>query len=244
MMKKKKFNIAANGENSLIGKNRPFAVTEAHKRLRTNVIFSFPDESECRVIGVTSSMAHEGKSTTSINLAYDLLQMGKKVLLIDADMRLSRFAKVLDIDRSPGLSNLLIGESHIKEHHSELLDNLPIISCGDLPPNPTELLASRRMEVLIEALKKNYKYIVIDCPPIAAVSDALIVSRLCDGMVVVVRHEYADKRLLDDTVNQLRLNDANIIGFVMSAASSSGNKYYGRKYKKYGYYYKSNDGGK
>lgn len=220
----------------IIGKQRPFAMAEAHKRLRTNVLFSFPDESACRVIGVTSSMAHEGKSTTAINLAYDIAQAGKKVLLIDADMRLSRFAKVLDVKRSPGLSNLLVGATGSEDtvvQHSEMLGNLSIISCGSIPPNPSELLSSKRMSFLLDTLKKVYKYIIIDLPPISEVSDALIVSKLTDGMIVVVRQDYADKRLLDDVVRQLRFNDANIIGFVMTCAEQEA-KYYKKYYKKYG----------
>ncbi len=226
--------------NSAIGKSRSFAVAEAHKRLRTNVLFSFPDESECRVIGVTSTMAHEGKSTTSINLAYDIAQTGKKVLLIDADMRLSRFTKVLGIKRTPGLSNLLVGAVSDEDHviqHADMLDNLSIISCGSIPPNPSELLASKRMSALLETLKKAYKYIIIDLPPLLAVSDALIVSKLADGMLMVVRQDYVDKRYLDEVVRQLIYNDANIIGFVMTCAQREAKYYkkYNRKYKKYGY---------
>ena len=223
-----------------IGNGRPFAVSEAHKRLRTNVIFSFADKNTCRVIGVTSSMAHEGKSTTSINLGYDMLQAGKKVLVIDADMRLSQIAKSLDINTAPGLSNLLVGENNGENlvQHIPALKDLPIISCGNLPPNPSELLSSRRMEVLLETLKKTYQYIIIDLPPISAVSDALILSKLCDGMILVVRQNYVDKGLLNDTVRQLKMNNANIIGFVLTCAQA-GQKYYKyRKYGKYGKYYK------
>lgn len=241
--KKDNTEILTDEENSVIGKQRSFAMTEAHKRLRTNVLFSFPDESECRVIGVTSAMAHEGKSTTSMNLAYDIAQAGKKVLLIDADMRLSRIAKILDINRSPGLSNLLVGATGSEDNvvqHSNMLDNLSVISCGAIPPNPTELLSSKRMSILLDTLKKVYKYIIIDLPPISAVSDALIVSKLTDGMIVVVRQEYADKYLLDDAVRQLRFHEANIIGFVMTCAHRE-SKYYNKKYYKkyrgkYGYY--------
>lgn len=221
-----------------IGKNRSFAMTEAHKRLRTNVMFSFADDSECHVIGVTSAMAHEGKSTTSINLAYDLMKAGKKVLLIDADMRLSKVCKLLEITRSPGLSNMLVGKNNGENlvQHSAVQDGLPVISCGDIPPNPTELLSSKRLEIMLGALKKVYEYIVIDLPPIAEVSDAIIVSKLADGMILVVRQEFVDKRLLDDAIHQLRLSEAKIIGFVMTCAQfeSKYGKYGKYKYKKYG----------
>lgn len=221
-----------------IGPSRPFAMAEAHKRLRTNVFFSFADRNECRVIGVTSAMAHEGKSTTSINLAYDILQAGKKVLLIDADMRLSKIAGTLALNFSPGLSDLLVGENngqHLIQHAAQL-KNLSVICCGEVPPNPTELLSSQRMSVLLTTLKESYDYIIIDLPPVGAVSDALIVSKMTDGMIVVVRQDYADKKYLEDTVNQLRFNQAHIIGFVMNGTRSENRYYkYGKYGKKYGY---------
>ncbi len=219
-----------------VAENRSFGMTEAFKRLRTNVMFSFTDDSECRVIGVTSSAMHEGKSTVSINLAYDLLQAGKKVLLIDADMRLSQFAKRLGVEQEPGLSNFLVGENVGDGlfQQSDVLDGLTMIVCGSIPPNPTELLASRRMERLVEALKKAYQYIIIDLPPISQVADALIVSRMTDGIIVVVRQDFADKRLLDDTIHQLKYHDANLIGFVITSSESE-SSYYKHKYKyKYG----------
>lgn len=224
-----------------IGSNRPFAMAEAHKRLRTNVFFSFADSKGCRVIGITSAMAHEGKSTTAINLAYDILQAGKKVLLIDADMRLSKVASTLSLNFSPGLSDLLVGENngeHLVQHAAQL-KNLSVICCGEVPPNPTELLSSQRMSVLLNTLKESYDYIIIDLPPVGAVSDALIVSKLTDGIIVVVRQDYVDKKMLDDTVNQLRFNQARIIGFVMNGTGAE-KQYY--KYGKYGRKYSYNTG--
>lgn len=220
--------------STTIGNQRSFANAEAHKRLRTNVFFSFSDGKKSRVIGVTSSMAHEGKSTTAINLAYDIMKAGKRVLLIDADMRLSRVAKILELRRSPGLSNMLVGSSNGENvvQRSPVQDHLHVITCGDLPPNPTELLSSRRMEVMLETLKENYEYIIIDLPPVTEVADALIVSRMTDGIIVVVRQDYADRRLLNDTIQQLRRSEANILGFVMTCAQSE-TKYYKYKYKKY-----------
>ncbi len=221
-----------------IGPARPFSMAEAHKRLRTNVFFSFADQKECHVIGVTSAMAHEGKSTTSINLAYDILQAGKKVLLIDADMRLSKIANTLSLRFSPGLSDLLVGENNAEHlvQHAAPLKNLSVICCGEIPPNPTELLSSQRMNVLLKTLKEAYDYIIIDLPPVSTVADALIVSKLTDGMIVVVRQDFADRKLLDDTVNQLRFNQAHIIGFVMNGARPENHYYNYKKYgRKYGY---------
>ena len=223
----------------VIGSNRPFATAEAHKRLRTNVMFSFAEDSDSRVIGITSAMAHEGKTTTSINLAYDLMKAGQKVLLIDADMRMSNIVKILNVEKAPGLSNLLVGrENRINCIQScAELEGLKIISCGDIPPNPSELLSSRRMVSAIESLREKFDYIIIDLPPVAEVSDALIVSKMIDGIIIVARQDYADKRLMDDTVRQLKFQEANIIGFVMNCTHTE-NHFYGKygKYGKYGRY--------
>ena len=243
-LKKKKTNNASQVQSdysSVIGKKRPFATAEAHKRLRANVMFSFAEEADCRVIGVTSAMAHEGKTTTAINLAYDLMQAGQKVVLIDADMRMSNVVKILGIKKVPGLSDLLVGRKDDMKcvQLSEVLDGLRVISCGNIPPNPSELLSSRRMAAVIEYLKKISNYVIIDLPPIAAVSDALIVSKLTDGMIIVTRQDYADRRLVDDAVRQLQFHEANIIGFVMNCTHDE-NRYYGKykRYGKYGKYYR------
>lgn len=242
MMKSAKADKGKNGPSleevaSTIGRKRSFTMTEAHKRLRTNIMFSFADESERHIIGVTSAMAHEGKTTTSINLAYDLMKAGKRTLLIDADMRMSRIPKLLEVEASPGLSNMLVGKNEninaVKV--SALHDGLQVIPCGDIPPNPTELLSSKRFEMLLNVLKETYEYIVVDLPPVAEVSDALIASKLVDGMIVVVRQEFVDKRLLDDTIHQLNLSGARIIGLVLTCAQYK-TKYGKYKYKKSGGY--------
>ncbi len=234
---KKKNGPSIEEEAATIGKNRSFAMAEAHKRLRTNIMFSFADDSECHIIGVTSAMAHEGKTTTSINLAYDLMKAGKKTLLIDADMRLSRIPKLLEIEAAPGLSNMLVGKNDNQNVVRTITahDGLQLITCGDIPPNPTELLSSKRFELLLNALKETYEYIVVDLPPVSEVSDALIASKLVDGMIVVVRQDYVDKRLLDDTIHQLNLSGARIIGLVMTCAQYR-TKYGKYKYKKSGGY--------
>ncbi|MBQ8249173.1 MAG: CpsD/CapB family tyrosine-protein kinase [Clostridia bacterium] len=242
MMKAAKADKNKNGPSleevaSTIGRKRSFAMAEAHKRLRTNIMFSFADDSECHIIGVTSAMAHEGKTTTSINLAYDLMKAGKRTLLIDADMRMSRVPKLLEVEATPGLSNILVGKGdNINAVRASVLhDGLQVIPCGDIPPNPTELLSSKRFEILLNAFKETYEYIVIDLPPVAEVSDALIASKLVDGMIVVVRQEYVDKRLLDDTIHQLNLSGARIIGLVLTCAQYK-TKYGKYKYKKSGGY--------
>ncbi|MCI8389057.1 MAG: CpsD/CapB family tyrosine-protein kinase [Clostridiales bacterium] len=229
-----------------MGENLNFAAKEAYKRLRTNVMFSFADEKECRIIGITSSIRGEGKSTTSSNLAYSFAEMGKKVLLIDADMRLSQIHKIFEMSQSPGLSNLLAGVSNGSNivRGTEYHKNLSIISAGDTVPNPTELLSSRRMSATLELLSSKYDIIILDLPPIDAVSDALIVSGLLHGMIVVTRQNYVDKRALKSAMNQLKFHNVNVLGFVVNCVDVN-DGYYKKRYGSYargGYYYgKSTD---
>lgn len=215
-----------------IGSSLNFAAAEAYKRLRTNILFSFAGEEKCRIIGVTSSLKGEGKTTTSINLAYTLAEAGKRVLLLDADMRMSNIHKVLKIQQSPGLSNLLVGlnNAHLVQP-SGIHKNLSVITAGDIPPNPSELLNARRMQAVLNLLSEKMDLIIIDLPPVDAVADALIVSKLTDGMIVVARQNYVDKRVLDNTVRQLRFHDANILGFVVNCTEIE-KKYYKKSYYK------------
>ena len=231
-------NTGNKNSKKMLGKNLNFVASEAYKRLRTNLVFSFAGEAGCRVIGMTSSLRGEGKSTTSMNLAYTLASMNKSTLLIDADMRLSNVHKLLDLNMSPGLSNLLVGVSDGSGLivPSPLHRNLMIMTAGDTPPNPTELLSSKRMAMTIESLRSKFDYIIVDLPPVDAVADALIVSSLVDGMIVVTRANYVDKKTLDNCVNQLRYHNANILGFVVNCAEVETKTYRKNYYKNSKYY--------
>lgn len=225
--------------------NMTFAASEAYKLLRTNLLFSMP-EKPCRIVGVTSSMRGEGKSTTAANLAYTVAQSGKRVLLIDADMRLPTAHTKVGVKAAPGLSNLLAGLSHEKAaiQVSPYYENWYVLAAGDIPPNPSELLGSQRMESLLQSLSEIFDYIILDLPPINIVADALVISPWTDGLVVVVRQNYTSRRALDDCMYQIRKIGAKFLGFVMSDVSmeKSGYGRYGKygkygKYKKYGYGY-------
>lgn len=236
-------NISAAEQTEMLGEHLSFAAAEAYKLLRTNLMFALPDEQKCRVIGLTSSISGEGKSTTTINLAYSLAQMGKRVLIIEADMRMPTISKKLGLEGVRGLSNLLAGLSSGAEvmQASGLHENLWVITSGDIPPNPSELLSSERMRVTVDVLGKNFDFILLDLPPVNAVSDPLVVSRLVSGMVMVVRQNYSNRRFLSEAIRQLRFVDAKLLGFVMTGSSTAikSQKKYG---KKYGYNYDYNAG--
>ena len=222
--------------SSVVGANIGFGAAEAYKRLRTNLEFSLPDASSgCRVIGITSSLKGEGKSTTSINLAYTIAQTGKNVLLIECDLRLPTYSKILRLAPAPGFTNLLMGTADggqvLQKYGS--MDNLRIITAGDIPPNPAELLSSKRMRLAVDAMKNVADVIILDLPPVGEVTDAQIASRLTDGMVIVVRENYCNKRALDETMRQMKLAEAKILGFVMTDSNVQKKGYYKGGYGSY-----------
>lgn len=216
-----------------IGAQLNFSGAEAYKLLRTNLSFSLPDESGCKVIGVTSSLRGEGKSTTAVNLGYTMAQAGKRVLLIEADMRIPSLSKYLRVKLKPGLSNLLAGQCSGTDvlQRSGVMKDLWVLNAGDIPPNPAEMLGSRQMAEAIEAMKTCFDVILVDLPPVTAVSDALIVSKLTHGMVVVVRQGYCDRKSLDETVRKLRFTESKILGFVMTGSEIQKKSYYKKYYK-------------
>ena len=225
----------ARQQEAMLCENLSFAAAEAYKLLRTNLLFSLPDK-PCRTVGITSSVRGEGKSTTSVNLAYTLAQTGKRVLLIDGDMRLPSVATKLELSGAPGLSNLLAGLNSEKEclRRSGKLDNWYILPAGDIPPNPSELLGSERMHALLQRYEELFDYIVLDLPPVNIVVDALVVSKWTDGIAVVVRQNYSDRRALDSCMYQVKKLDAKLLGFVMTDAAVGSGSY--KSYGKYGKY--------
>lgn len=224
----------------LVGGNISFAAAEAYKLLRTKLQFSFVDESNCRVIGMSSALTGEGKSLTAVNLAYTLSQLGNSVLLIDCDMRRPSLADKLPIKKTPGLSDFLTGQALSEE----LIQFCGIkaeerafhaISSGRNPPNPMELLSSMRMEKMVKKLRETYDYVILDLPPVGEVGDALAAAKLTDGMLVVVRQNYCDRMALNDAVRQFEFVDAKILGVVFNCTSESSGGYY----KRYNRYYKN-----
>lgn len=233
----KKISSTPNDENNLIGGNISFAATEAYKLLRTKLQFSFADEKSCYVIGVSSAMAGEGKSVTASNIAYSFAELKKKVLLIDCDMRKPSIYKKLKLRKLPGLSNFLIRQEKIdnviQSYKVKNTDNsFDVITSGNTPPNPVELLNSSRMKEALETFKESYDYIILDLPPVGEVSDAMVASQLSDGMIVVARRDYGNRKAFTNALNQFEFVNSKILGIVLSCATDF-NKNYGKNYKSY-----------
>ena len=215
----------------------PYDVNEAMKLLRTNLQFCGKDK---KVIMITSTLADEGKSTVSINLCRSLAQLGSRVILVDTDMRKSVLAERFTKEKNlPGLSHLLSGRSGLEEVLVETdMENFHMILAGRVPPNPAELLSNARMQKLIEICRKEYDYVIVDCPPINLVVDAAIVAPLCDGIVLVVSSGNVPYRLAQSALDQLQATGCPILGAVLNMVDQKNEKYYYSKGYSKGYYQK------
>lgn len=230
---------------ALVGSDINFAASEAYKLLRTKLQYSFAGESTCRVIGVSSAMTGEGKSLTSVNLAYTLSQLGERVLLIDCDMRRPSLPAKLPIARKPGLSGYLSGR--VSENNLIQLCGLKedeaafhVIAAGQNPPNPVELLSSPKMAKMLKMLRNGYDYIILDLPPIGEVSDALAVAKETDGILLVVRQDYCNRIALSSAIRQFEFVGSRILGIHFNCSTERsggyGKKYYKKYHQKYGSY--------
>lgn len=213
--------------------------SEAYRGLRTSLLFSSA-EAQPRVILVTSAGPREGKTLTCTNLAVTLAQAGSKVLLIDCDMRRPRVHHIMKIGRDKGISNILAGTSEDNRIlFRTKFANLDVVPCGPIPPNPSELLGSNRMVKLLEAFRKRYDKIVIDSPPITAVTDASVLARVADGVIVVIRFSDTSRDIVLNGLEQLKAVNATVLGAVLNGVDMGNNGYY---YYQYYYYYYGEDG--
>ena len=199
-----------------ISENSSFNVVESYKAIRTNLSFALHKQKGCKKIMFTSGM-----TITSINTAITIAQAGLKTLILDCDLRKPQVHKRFGINNEIGLSNLLSGMETLENAiHPTGRDNLWAITAGVLPPNPAELLGSETMEELMKALNEKFDYIVIDTPPINVVSDALSLTKLIDGVVLVVRYKASTHPELRDSMAKLQFIGANVIGMIMNGAPS------------------------
>jgi len=212
--------------------------SEAYRGIRTNILFSSAD-SEPQVLLVSSAGPQEGKTMTSANLAITMAQAGSRVALIDCDLRRPKIHQVFNISRDQGMSNILVGKLDVKEALQQAaIPNLFVIPSGPVPPNPSEILGSSRMQELIAGLRQNFDRVLIDSPPITAVTDAAVLTRSIDGAVLVIRSNDKSRELVRDSLEKLRSVDAPILGAVLNGVDTSKNSYY---YYQYAYYYSEDD---
>lgn len=198
----------------IINKEPKSPVAEAYRTLRTNIQFSSIDKSLVTIV-VTSSGASEGKSTSAVNIAASFAQMGKKVLIIDADLRKPRLHKIFETSNKKGLTHVMLNNESVKKHIVKL-DQLDFLSSGAIPPNPSEILGSDKMKKMLEELKEEYEYVIIDSPPVSYVTDGALLSSFCDGTILVVAAGETDHRNAQQAKSHLLKVNANILGVILS----------------------------
>tara|TARA_A100000164_G_scaffold382075_1_gene437981 strand:+ start:1506 stop:3803 length:2298 start_codon:yes stop_codon:yes gene_type:complete len=214
-------------------------VSEAYRSLRTSIMYSKTKDHNCQVILVSSSGPGEGKTTTIANLAITYANLGKKTLLIDSDLRKPVLHNVFKVDKSPGLTSFLSNQNFKISNiiNKTDIDNLDFISSGVIPPNPSELLESEKMNDILQEFKKQYDIILFDSPPLIAVTDALVIMKEVDHFLLVVRAGVTEKGALERVIESIKNAQMNITGVVMNAIKKEHSYGAGYYYNYYQYYY-------
>lgn len=206
---------------------------EVFRNLRTNVFFAEVDH-PLRTIVMTSTCGGEGKSTILSNYAVTLADMGKRVVLVDCDLRKPMLGKLFDKTTKRGLTNVLIGDKSLEESlYVTEVDRLTLLDSGPLPPNPSELMGSTVMQKLLNELKKQFEYVLVDTPPVGIVTDAMMLKEVADGYILTVEIDRLDKRELEQSVETIRKSQTYFVGTVINKVPINKSRYY---YGYYGYY--------
>lgn len=219
-------------EELITYQNPKAKISEAIKSIRTNLQFSNVDNN-IKTIMITSSVPGEGKSFVSANLAFAFASDNMKVLLIDCDLRRGRQNKIFDIENNKGLSNLLIDNVTYRKSYVKATkyENLYVLPSGVIPPNPSELLGSKKNKNLLEILKLEYDVIILDCPPVNGLPDALVMSSLADTVLIVSAHNITKMEHLKDTKRALTQVNANISGVIFNQVDRKLSREYDRYYE-------------
>ncbi|MEM6699773.1 MAG: polysaccharide biosynthesis tyrosine autokinase, partial [Bacteroidota bacterium] len=224
-------------ERIVVKAGRRSAVNEMFRELRTNLNF-LEFKREKKVFSVTSYVPGEGKSFVAINLAITLALTNKKVVIVELDLRKPRFQTYIGLeDNNKGVTNYLVGESSLEEVKRTFAENenLTIITSGPIPPNPSELIISERMKLLVQQLNEQYDYVIFDNPPIGLVSDALLLRNLVDKLLIVTRHRYTRKVMIKNIEEMNKNDELPDAGIIINGIKQRGN-YYGYGNYRYGGY--------
>ena len=194
----------------------PKSITaESYRSLRTNIQYASIDK-QVKTLVVTSSNAGEGKSTVAGNLAYTFFQSGKRVLIIDCDLRKPSLHRKFNVSNEVGLTDVLVGTSELNKVMKKIDDNLYLLTTGTLPPNPAEIIGSNTMENFLDECKINFDYIILDTPPILPVTDSKLLAIKADATVLVVRSEISKLKHVSQAFKELGKVNANVIGTILN----------------------------
>ncbi|HEY6210964.1 MAG TPA: polysaccharide biosynthesis tyrosine autokinase, partial [Vicinamibacterales bacterium] len=222
----------------LLNAGVPPRFAEAFRIVRTNVLFSSPDEG-ARSVLVSSAGPSEGKTCVASNLAIAIAQTGQRVLIIDTDLRRPRVHEVFNVRQEPGLSNLIVGDAKPSDVIKSSSAGVTVLPAGKIPPNPAELLGSKRFRELFARLSEHFDWIVVDSPPVMAVTDASVVAHMVSGVMFVVSSEMTNRHAARSAIDQLTAARARVIGAVLNRVHLERHPYYYAKYyrREYNEYY-------
>lgn len=215
----------------LLRDDSPFSLTEAYRNIMTNISFAIPqkEEGKGKIVCITSSVSDEGKTTIASNLAMTFANAGKKVLLIDCDLRKHNVSRVFRIKAEHSLADYLTGQAELADViFRNYVPNLDILCSSKSAPNPVVLFNSQSFDQLLDLLMQNYDYVIMDTPPLGVVSDSMTLAAKSDGVVIIVKHLLSHK-ILQETISNLEFANCTILGVVLKDFLLS---------KHSGYYYK------
>lgn len=212
-----------NNKGESVAADIQFAVAESYKTIRTNLQFLLANNVGCKTIAVSSPKAGDGKTTNAVNIAIAFSQLGKRILLVDADLRRPSIYKKLKIENTDGLSGVLAGFTTADNAIVNVNSSFDVLPSGATPPNPSEMLASPAYDRLIETLRLAYDYIIIDTPPVGIVSDALSVANKTDGMIIVVKEKVTQHTDFEKVLDSIKLAGVRILGVVLNSSVTEEN---------------------
>jgi len=234
--RKGKFGHSNKGSRIFIDEKDSSTIVEAFKILRTNIEFSIPGKQKSKIIMFTSTLPNEGKTTIVSNLALSMCESGKKVVLLDCDLRKPFLHKFFDVDNSQGIVSILVGKASLEDSINKNLlgKGLDLIVSGPIPPSPTELLMSDAYTQLLDELSKNYDYVFIDAPPTLNMADTAIIGRLVDATMLVITAGKTRIELIKRCIRQLHQSNIEVSGILLNRFNPDGGKF---GYYHYHYHY-------
>ena len=238
---KKKTDSASDKSKNVLTSDSKFAIVEGYKIARTNLVFSLSAQNN-NCVAITSWSKGEGKSTATVNLAISFAKMGKRVLLIDTDLRRPNLHNLLKLKNERGVTDVIAQiESFENVVHRDAISCLDVLTSGAIPPNPSELLASSTFGELVTQAKLDYDYVILDTPPLGVVADTLLLKDFVGGYVLVVRERVTTHGDIERALQSINLADSKTLGFLKVGCEMRSRGYGYKKYRyRYGYRYRYN----